>query len=97
MPRTLSIVLKPARAQHNIPSGQASYDVYLNGVFFDQLYYNLRGYRGYLPTPEGKSLDIGEKSLSAYKKEIANLNREFAAHPQGSSITATALGRKAAS
>lgn len=53
------------------------YDVFLNGVLYGQLYFNLKGYVGYLPTPEGRCLSIGESSISAYKKTIAQLNREF--------------------
>jgi hypothetical protein len=55
------------------------YDVILNGVLFDQLWFNTRGYVGYLPHPDGWKLSIGEKSISAYKKEVASLNREWAA------------------
>lgn len=53
------------------------YNVMLNGVLFDQLYFNLKGYVGYLPTPEGRKLTIGERGISAYKKEIARLNKEL--------------------
>jgi hypothetical protein len=59
------------------------YDV----IFYDvripgdrgQLWFNMRGYVGELPTPEGGSVSIGEKSISAWQKEAARLNREFAA------------------
>jgi hypothetical protein len=62
------------------------YNVMLNGVLFFQLYFNLRGYVGYLPTPPkekgGKpgNFTIGEKGISAYRKEIAALNKEWAEH-----------------
>lgn len=52
------------------------YDIFLNGEKVGKLTYNMKGYIGYLPTPDGYKLNIGEKSLSTYKKEIANLNRE---------------------
>jgi hypothetical protein len=55
------------------------YDVMLHGQKFTQLYHNVRGYVGYLPTPDGGRLDIGEKSISAFRREVAVLNREFAA------------------
>jgi hypothetical protein len=55
------------------------YDVMLHGKKFDQLYYNMRGFVGYLPTPNGAKLDIGEKSIGAFRREVAVLNREFAA------------------
>lgn len=52
------------------------YDVVLNGATTGQLYFNMRGYCGYLPTPRGGKLDIGEKSISAFKREVSRLNRE---------------------
>ena len=52
------------------------YDVMLDGKLFDQLYYNMRGYVGTLPLPDGSRLDIGERSITDYKKEAAKLNRE---------------------
>lgn len=62
----------------------ARYDVLLNGEPFDELYYNLTGYVGSLPCPSdtapggiGRML-IGEKGLSTYRREAAQLNREFA-------------------
>jgi hypothetical protein len=55
------------------------YDVMLHGQKVDQLYYNMRGYVGYLPTPSGTKLDIGEKSISVFRREVAALNRKFAA------------------
>ena len=56
---------------------QPRYNVMLNGKFFDQLYFNMRGYVGYLPTPDGHKLNIGERGISAFRKEIAQLNKEF--------------------
>lgn len=53
------------------------YDVMLFGRKVDQLYFNMRGYVGYLPTPDGKKLDIGEHGIGVFKKEVAKLNREF--------------------
>jgi hypothetical protein len=54
------------------------YDVMLHGQKVDELYHNVRGYVGYLPTPSGAKLDIGEKSISVFRREVAALNREFA-------------------
>jgi hypothetical protein len=51
----------------------------LHGQKVDQLYFNMKGYVGYLPTPDGAKLDIGEKSISVFRREVAALNREFAA------------------
>lgn len=62
------------------------YNVMLNGVCFFQLYYNLRGYVGYLPTPPetpgGKpgNLNVGERSISAVRRMVAELNREWKNH-----------------
>jgi hypothetical protein len=55
------------------------YDVLLRGVKVGQLYFNMRGYVGALPTPDGGLLDIGERSIAKYRREVAALNREFAA------------------
>ncbi len=52
------------------------YDVKVNGTKVDELYYNMTGYRGALMTIHGSRLDIGEKGISAWKKEAAALNRE---------------------
>jgi len=52
------------------------YDVVLNGQVVGDLYFNMTGYVGYLPTPEGRKLDIGERGISAFRREIAALNRE---------------------
>ena len=39
-----------------------------------QLYFNMRGYTGaYLPQPNGTSLDLGERGISAYRKAVAQL------------------------
>ena len=56
---------------------QPRYDVMLHGKKVGQLYFNMRGYLGTLPTPEGRNLVIGEKGISAYKKEAVRLNREW--------------------
>ena len=59
------------------------YDVILYGKKFNQLYFNMRGYTGYLPcppeTPGGKvlHLTLGEGGISRFKKEIPKLNKEW--------------------
>ena len=54
------------------------YDVMLDGQLFDQLYFNMTGYVGYLPSATtGVKHTIGERGVSAYKSEVARLNREF--------------------
>ena len=65
------------------------YAVMFNGKEWDELYFNTRGYVGYLPAPNDAggemsviSLNIGEKAIGAYRKEVAALNREWAAITQ---------------
>lgn len=55
---------------------KSRYDVVLNGEKVEQLYYNMTGYVGTLPLPEGGKLYIGEKSIASYHREIIKLNRE---------------------
>jgi len=51
------------------------YDVMLNGIKVDQLWFNMRGYVGNLPLPDGKKLGMPETSISEYRKTIARINR----------------------
>ena len=59
------------------------YHVMFRGQKYGELYFNMTGYTGcYLPAPrpEGSApiaFDPGEISISAYKKVIARLNREW--------------------
>jgi hypothetical protein len=55
------------------------YDVVLHGKKASQLYYNLHGYVGSLPTPDGMTLHVPESGISRFRREAAALNREFAA------------------
>jgi hypothetical protein len=56
------------------------YDVLLHGKKVGQLHFNMTGYTGaWLPQPSGIPLDIGERGISAYRKAVARLNREWAA------------------
>jgi len=54
------------------------YHVLLHGKNVGELYFNMTGYVGYLPTPNGTQLDIGERAISAFRKAVAQLNREWA-------------------
>ncbi len=58
---------------------QPRYDILLHGKRIGQLYFNMRGYVGTLPTPRGTSLDIGERGIGAFRKAVAQLNKEWAA------------------
>ena len=52
------------------------YDVLLNGKVFDTLYFNMRGYLGYLPLPDGTRLSMPEWGITAYKAEARRINAE---------------------
>ena len=58
--------------------------VMFRGSKFGELYFNMTGYTGGdLPAPGSKPdspmpLYIGEKSIAAYRKAVARLNREWA-------------------
>lgn len=60
------------------------YIVMFRGQKYGELYFNMTGYTGsYLPSPGLKSDDpvpfhIGERSITAYRKEIARFNRRWA-------------------
>jgi hypothetical protein len=60
------------------------FDVMFRGVKFGQLYYNMTGYVGYLPAPHPErkgdtiNFDIGEKSISVFRREVNKLYREWA-------------------
>jgi hypothetical protein len=56
------------------------YDVVLNGQRVGQLTFNMRGYIGYLPLHTGQKVDIGERPISAFRKEVARINREARAN-----------------
>jgi hypothetical protein len=61
------------------------YIVMFRGRKHCELYFNMTGYTGgNLPCPGADagtpaSLHVGEKAISAYRKEVARLNREWAA------------------
>lgn len=71
--KAITLQERPAKG-----SNPSDYDVLLHGRRVGELYFNTRGYRGTLPTPDGAPLDLGEKPLGAWKREVASLNREFA-------------------
>jgi len=57
-----AINLRPAPHRKTICEREMLYDVLLHGQVFGRLDFNLRGDRGDLPTPDGKKLEISEKS-----------------------------------
>ncbi len=53
------------------------WQVLLNGKpWGEPFYYNMRGFRGVLPTPDGRSFDPGEVTLTRLRQEVAQINRE---------------------
>lgn len=52
------------------------YEVRVNGELFGMLVYNMRGFIGYLPMADGRRLDIGERPIGDFRREIARINRE---------------------
>lgn len=60
------------------------YIVMFRGRKHCELHFNMTGYTGgYLPAPGSTpgtvaALDVGEKSIAAYRREVARLNREWA-------------------
>lgn len=55
----------------------ANWQVLLNGAPWGQpFYYNMRGFRGVLPLPDGGAFDPGEVTLTQLRREVARINRE---------------------
>lgn len=52
------------------------YDVVLNGKVVDQLYFNLVGYTGYIPFPDG-NMPVCDASMTLVKRYVASANREW--------------------
>ena len=53
------------------------WQVLLNGApWGEPFYYNMRGYCGVLPLPDGRSFDPGEVTLTQLRREVAQINRE---------------------
>jgi hypothetical protein len=61
-----------------ILESHSRYHVLLHDKRVGELYFNLRGYVGTLPTPTGTHLCIGERGIGAYRKAVAQLNKEWA-------------------
>ncbi|MDO8415253.1 MAG: hypothetical protein Q7S87_03460 [Agitococcus sp.] len=74
VPHVITMKSDPKRRQ--MLEKEARYVLSVNGTEYGELYYNMRGYVGYIPLPNGHGLDIGEKGISVFKKEIAAINRE---------------------
>lgn len=69
----ISLAEKPGK---HILEREPRFDVLVNGEPQGELYFNMTGYVGYLPTVQGSKMDIGERAISAFRKEVAALNRD---------------------
>jgi hypothetical protein len=79
-----AIKLVETREGCQICETHSRYDVLFRGKKIGQLRFNMRGYAGpYLPQPNGIPLEVGECGISAFRKAVAQLNREWAAHSEG--------------
>ncbi len=61
--------LKETRQGCAILEKESRYHVMLHGQKVSELYFNMRGYVGALPMPDGSSINIGEVSISRWKRE----------------------------
>lgn len=73
---TFKLALIETRRGCAMMESQPRYDVMLNGKLAGQLYFNMRGYVGSLPTRSGASLGLPEGSIASFKREVTRLNRE---------------------
>jgi hypothetical protein len=51
------------------------YDLILNGKVVGEVYYNMTGYVGTLPQADGTGFTPGKTGISAYRAEVARINR----------------------
>lgn len=80
----ITIIKMPPKGMKGLDN-HPTYHLYLFGYFYGEIYFNMRGYVGYLPSLNSENpsyetpmpLHIGEKAFSAYKKEITKLNKEW--------------------
>ena len=50
---------------------QSRFDILLHGKKVGQLYFNLRGYVGSLPTPDGLSVHMPESSIASFQRDVS--------------------------
>ncbi|WP_411839630.1 hypothetical protein [Paracoccus sp. ME4] len=74
-PRKHRISLQEAPGRHMMER-HPRYAVLVNGQPRGELYYNMTGYVGTLPMVQGGVMNIGERPISAFRKEVSILNRE---------------------
>lgn len=69
-------VLKIAEnSRREIAETTPRYDVFLNGNVVGELYYNMWGYNGTLPTVHGHGMILSEAAVSRIKSTVASINR----------------------
>lgn len=69
------ITLRGTREGCQLMEKEARYDVLLNGVKVGQLSFNMKGYCGTLPLPNGRKLVMPEAGIGTYRKMAARINR----------------------
>ena len=72
-----AITLVRTRDGCAILESQDRYNVLLHGQSIGQLYFNMRGYSGCLPLPNGRKLAVDDQSISSINREVAQINRDF--------------------
>jgi hypothetical protein len=72
---TFKLSLKERKSPHSMER-HPRYDVMVGDQKVDQLYFNMTGYTGTLMDIHGTRILLGEKGISAWKKEVAAINRE---------------------
>ncbi len=71
-PFRLALRAKPTAPLQRHPD----YNLLLNGDVVREVYSNMTGYVGTLPQPDGTGFNPGEAGISAYRAEIARINRD---------------------
>ena len=71
-PFRLTLRAKPSAPLQRHPD----YTLLLNGTVVGEVYFNMTGYVGTLPQPDGTAFTPGEAGISAYRAEITRINRE---------------------
>lgn len=74
-PRKHRITLQESPGRHMMER-HPRYAVLVNGEPRGELYFNMTGYVGTLPMVQGGVMNIGERPISAFRKEVSILNRE---------------------
>lgn len=68
------VTLEERKSPHALEKAPR-YAVMLNGEKTGELYHNMTGYRGAIPTHDGAMFDIGEAGIGQWRKIAAQVNR----------------------